>query len=648
MRRHLALIALAAAASLTLSACGKKKEEAKKAVDKAAAGAAAKAKGAAAAVAEGAKKAAAEVKAKVAPPPEDVAIEAGDSVVAWLSLRSLSSLFDAAETIGAQVGALPPGASLREGFYRDLTKALADQGVTGHEWLDKAKPVHVFLQDDNPGNLPGGVVVMLPMTSEAAAKAALKNAKTGKDAGGHAAMLQPVKPGQQAPAAVPPIYVDFLGKHMVVTVGPDRFGKAKAFAGRIAALKTPSLAYLGVSIADAAKTRKPQIEALLSQFARMEASKAGAGGDTAGYYAKMMRQWVTELTRLEITVDGDANYVRLGGRLHATAGSKLAAQLNAGKGRDARPAAGSLPGNSFLSFVADMDPTAGLNQLEQSMKVMREMFKLDDAKVAELEKDLRAAAKLQTGESALAMYRDGTAAAGAVAWFGTRDPATTLTAIKNVLAEIGLAILAQEKARKGKALSKAEEAQFAVVERALKARKLEPVLTTYGPMAKEMGLSVTANSNKDGGASCEVLDIAMDWKKLAKEGDKEAQAAAAFLGNRTAVTLCQGKDKIAVAFGPSALEQGRRGALGKKGGLVDAPVYSAAAKRYDGTPSSFMYLNLGAAVTALKGVAPPLPVKFPADRPVTLHCGNRSKSTECSFSVPVQAIGAAMTLARGR
>lgn len=643
MRRPMMTIAMLTAV-LTLSACGKKKEEAKKAAP-----VAEKAKAAAKGVAEKIGKAAEAVKAKVAPTPKDIDLKAGDSVIAWVSLRSLTAAFDAAETVGGQIGLLPPGASLRDGFYRDLTRTLADQGVTGHEWIDKAKPIHVFLQDDNPANLPGAVVVMLPMTGEAAAKKALKNAKTGAEAKGHAALLQAVAPGQKEPApGSPEVYVDFLDKYVVVTADPARFAKAKGFAGRIAGLKVPSLAYVGVSIEDAAKTRKPQIEALLSQFARMEAAQAKGAPQGSGYYAKMMRQWVTELTRFEVTVDADANYVKVGGRLHAVAGSKLGKQLIAGKGRDARPAANSLPGNSFISFVADMDPAAGLSQLEQSMKVLREMFKLPDAKVAELEKDLRATAKLQTGQSALAMYRDGTAAAGALAWFGTRDPATTLKAIKNVTAEIGLALIEQERAEKGKNLSKAEEAQFAVVERALKSRKLEPVLTTYGPMAKEMGVTVTQNANKDGGVACDVLDIAMDWKKLARDGDPEAKTAQAFLGDRTAVALCSGKDRISLAFGPSALEQGRRGALDKKGGLIDAPVYAAAAKRTEGAPSSFMYVNLGSAMTAFKDMVPPLNVKFPADRPVTLHCGNRSRSTDCNLSVPVQAIGAAMTLAKHR
>ncbi|GEM_PF-3542054 len=645
MRNLTALIALAAAVTLVAPGCSKKKKDEKKSP------AAAGKKGADKAVAAGkgaAKKIAEKVKPK-APPPADVKLDAGDSVVAWLSFRSLTAVFDASETIASQIGVVPPGASLRDSFYRDLTRALADQGITGHEWLDKAKPVHLFLQDDNPQDLPGGVVVMLPMTDKAKAEASLKTAIKGAEAKGHAALLKPVRPGPKAQpiAGAPDVFIDFIGKYMVVTSKNERFGKAKAFATRLSATTPPSLAYLGVSVTDAAKTRKPQIEMLLAQFARMEATQAQAGMP-AGYYSKMFRQWVTDMTRLELTVDGDTNYVKIGGRVQAAAGSKLAKQLNAGKGRDARPSGDSLPGNSFLSFVADMDPKAGISQLDQTMKMLKTMFKLDEKVAADLDADLRAVVNLQTGQSGLAMYRDGPSAAGALTWYGATDPVASIKALKDIVAEIGIKAIAQEKAKKGKALSKAEEAQFAVVERALKERKLEPLLTTYGPMAKEMGITITQNASKDGGAACEVVDFALDWTKIAKPGDKEAAAAKAVIGDRTAVALCSAKNRVALAVGPSALEQGRRSALGKKGGLVDAPVYKAAAERVEGTPSSFFYLNLGAAVAAFKAVVPPIPVRFPADRPVTLNCGNRAQSYACGMSVPVGAIGAILTLTRGK
>ena len=593
-----------------------------------------------------AKAAAAKVAAKVKPAPADLKLAAGDSVIAWLSVRSLGSLFDAAETIGGQAGFLPPGASVREGFYRDLTRILAENGITGHEWMDKAKPIHLFLQDDNPADLTGGVVVMLPVTDQKKAEAAIKGGKKGADAKGHFAVLQPVKPGQTAPSpGAPQVFVDFRAGYLIVTSNAGRFAKAKAFAGRLGKVAPPALVYLGTSVADAAKTRKAQIDALLMQFERMEKAQPGMG--SGGFYAKMMKQWVADLSRFEMTIDGDGGYLRLGSRLHAKAGSELAKQLNAGKGRDARPAASSLPGNSFLTFVVDVDPKAGLNQLDQSMKMLKEMFELPAAKAAELDKDIRATADLQTGQSGIAVYRDGSSAAGMLAWIGTRDPAATLKAVKAIVGELGLAALAKEKASKGK-MKKSEEAQLAVVERALKERKLEPVLTTYGPMAKEMGLTLTANANKDGGATCDVLDIGMDWKKLARPGDKDAEMAAKLLGDRTALALCTGKDRVGFAAGPSALEQARRAALNKKGGLIDAPVYKAAAARTPTTPSWLMYANLGAAVAAFDKVAPPLPVKFPADRPVSVSCGNRSQSYACELSVPVQVIAAIKLLSGGR
>ncbi len=613
-----ALVAISAIALLS-TGCSKKKEApAKKAAVEAVA------------------KAAAPAKPKEPPPPPDVDLQAGEAVVGWLTIRSITTLFDAVETIAAKMGELPPGASLRQKAFNDMTLLLANNGVTGHEWLDKARPLHVIFQDDDPKQPEGAVALLLPVTDEKAVLGAMKAAKTGADAAGHKAVLT---------VEGKPTYFDFIDKYAVVTASDKRFGKVKAFATRLAATKPPALLYTGISVTDAVKTRKAEIDVMIAQLDAMQKNSAASGGPAAGYYTTMIRQWLSELTRLEITVDADGERVSIGTRMHAVKGSKLGKQFEAGRGRSAVSLAANLPANAYLAAVASTDPKAGESQIAESMKMLKEMFKLDDKAAAALEADMRSAMKFADGTSAFAAYPDGNAALGMVAFAGARDPGAVLKVTKRVISSILMRALEMEKEKNKKLNPKAaDDPKLAIVESAIKDMKVDPLIQSFGPVAEQMGVKITANTSKDGGATCDVLDLAFDWKKLAKADAANAERAAAVLGDRTALTLCLGKDRLSFGAGPSALEQGRRAALAKPAGLAAAPVFKAAAERNVKKASWLLVANAGTLIAAYSKVMPMAPKGFPTDRAIALGCGNRARSFACQLDVPVQVIQATRTL----
>ncbi len=592
---------------------------------------------AAAATATVAAKPAPPPKPKAPPPPPDVDLQAGDAIVGWLSIRSITTLFDAVETIGAKMELVPPGASLRQKAYGDLTGLLAMNGVTGHEWLDKAQPLHVIFQDDEPTKPETALALLLPVTSEKVALDAMKAAKTGAEAKGHKAMLT---------VNGKPTYFDFIAKYMVVTTADKRFAKVKGFATRLAATKPAALVYAGLSVTDAVKTRKNEIDALLAQLDAVQKNKMAMGGAGGDYYIKMMRQWLTELTRLEITIDADGERVSLGSRVHATKGSKLATQLEAGRGRNAVTLASHLPANAYLAAVASTDPKAGEARIGESMTMLKDVFKLDDKATAALEADVRSAIKFTDGTSALAIYPDGNAALGMVAFAGARDPDAVLKVTKRVLSAVLMHALEMEKAEKKKLNPKAtDDPMLAIVEAAIKDMKVDPLIKSFGPQAAKMGVKITSNTSKDGGASCDVIDLSFDWKLLAKADAADAKRAEAVLGDRTALTLCMGKDRLSFGAGPSALEQGRRAAMAKPAGLADAPVFKAAAARSVKNPSWLLVINAGTFIAAYSKVLPMPPAGFPTDRAITMGCGNRARSFACQLDVPVQVIkaGGALT-----
>lgn len=634
-RRHVAPFAVALAFSLFATGCGKKKEEAPAAAEAAKAGAEAAGK-----VAEGAAAAAAEVVAKVEPPPADVKLEVGDKVVAWTSIKSISAAFDAIEAVAGKLGLAPPGASLRNAAYDDLTKTLSGIGITGHEWLDKNGAVHVLFQDADPNQPQNGVVVMLPVTDKAKALDALVMAKKGAEASGHEAMM---------PLGRQNAYIDFVGKHLVLTADPARFAAVKAVAGRIAALDVPALVYVGAAVKDAAAQHKEEIEAMLGQLELMaKNSKEPGSAASMAYYATTLREWLASIDRIEVLLDANVDDVQLSLRMQPTAGSKLARQMGANKGRDASALAASLPANAYLTAIGSLDPKANADQIDESLKLLAEVLRLDDKAVEELKGDFRSAIEKQTGDSAFALYPDGDAALGLMAFAKATDPEAALKLFKKIGSMLMLKAVEAEEARAAARDPKAgSNPQLAIVKKSLAEQKVEPMITAFGPIAKEAGVTVTANATKADDTNCEVVDFAFDWAKISASsgGDSEIEIAKRTIGDRMAIALCTGKDRIVATIGPSAFEQGRRAAQGKVGGLSEAPVYKAAAAASVSHPLWLAYINTGAAVAAFSKAFPQgTQLGLPADRAVTIGCNHRERSYACELDVPVTLVGALQKL----
>ncbi len=642
MNRNLTLT-IASCVAVALIGCGNKKDAKKSAapkVEAAAKGVAAKAGAAAAKAKDAVKKAASAVVA--APAPKDVVLAEDAGVVGWLTIKSIGAAFDAGETIAGKMGLAPPGQSLRDGAYNDLTKLLAAQGITGHEWLDKSKPVHVAMQDDDKTNPQGGLVILLPVTEQKKAQGALAAAKTGAEAKGHAALLAI---GQNT------LFIDFIDGYMVLSSVDSRFKKIQGFAKRLSQLKPPALVYVGLSMTEASKSRKDEIAGLLAQLDKVNRNAAGGGSAaTSDYYNKMLLEWVSDLQRLEVLVNASGENVEVGWRLHAKPGTRIAKQMLAGKGRNASALAETLPGNSYFAFVANMDPQAATGQLEDSAKLLQEAFKLDDATMALLKADIRSTTKLQTGESFAAAYPDGDAALGFVAGAGSSDPAAMIKVMRKLISVVMMRLIVMEEEKAAKRDPKAPaDPKLAIVKKAVKEMRVTPLIEAFGPIAKEAGVTVTANSNADAGIACDVVDLAMDWDKIAKSGGgQESERVAKVIGPRTALALCAGTQRVVLAVGPSALEQGRRGAAAKAGGLASSPVFKGSLKRSVASPAWYMYLNAGAALKAFEKVLP-APMPMPADRAISVGCGNRERSFGCQLDVPVEVIKAVMALAkRGR
>lgn len=616
------------------------------------------AKPAAAAAAEPAKKdepvKVEEKAAPAAPVLPDVELQAGDGVVGWLSFKSFTSLFDAIESVGGKLGAIPPGGSMRGQVTAGITAVMAQAGVKDIAWIDMSRPIHIGYHDQPAAAAPGaapaapnqmemasGVFLVLPVTGKDAAKAAMATAKTGAEAEGHEAMLTSPK-GEK-------IYFDFLDKFAVITVmDKDRFAKIKGFAERISKVEPPAVAYFGMSIDDLMKTRKAEVDSFLKMM-EDKGNDVGGGANpqlnaqVMGTYMKMIRTWTNDASRFELLLAGDPANLRLEVRMQAHDGSKFDKQLKAGRGRTTAAIAGLLPSNSYLTVAASADPAASMDSMDDALVMLKEAFKMDAAAFDALAKDMKELAKLQDGNSAVGFYPDGPAAIGMLMAAGTTDGAASVKVGKRVLAGVIGQVMAMAKAdqaAKGKKESPEEAELMAAFDQALKEGKLDAVLAKVGPKAEAAGVKLTTNTTTEGEITCDILDVAIDYSKMPPDSAKVKE----LMGDKLAVALCAGKAKIGFAFGAGALEKAKAAAAGKAGGLTDSPAYKAAVGSNDG--STVFYLNPGAALAAFKSLVPP-GLNIPGDKAVLFSCGNRAKSFACGLDVPVDLIKSGMDAARG-
>ncbi len=630
--RVLGVCATAALCGALVASSGCKKKEA----DKPAAPAAAADKAAAAGEA---------VKAPEPPPPPlaDIDLVAGDNIAGWVSLQSLDAAFNSTDALGAKLGLTPPGGQTKDTALKQLTAMLAGQ-VSGLEWLDTGKAVHVAFQDDagkpapdvapDPLAKAAGAVVVLHALDKAKAVAAFTTAKKGPEADGHELK---VVVGDKA------LFVDFIGNAVVFTIDKDRFAKVKGFVERLDKVAVPSLLYVGISVEDLVKTRGPEIEAFLTQltamYKDMPANPAVPNqAALMDMYGTMLRGWINDMRRVEFLIGADVNNTHFEVRLTAKDGTKLSKHLSAGKGRSPKDIINLLPTNSYLTFGASMDPAAQLDQLDESLQMVKDLLKLDDAAFAAFKADVAQVAKLQDGNSAVALYADGTMPLGMLVVAGSTDGDTTVKLAKRLVAAVLLKVIADQEAQEKKAGKEpaADDAEMVkVAKQALTDLKIQPLIDKFGTKMVEKGVTLTANTAKDGDVTCDTLDITFDWAKIEDPSDKDEQAEAV-IGKKVSTSLCANKGKIAFSFGPGALEIAKHAAQAKVTGLTDAPVYKAAAAA---APQHcwLMYVNPGAALSAWKVLGPQVP-QLSGDKAATLNCANHVRSFACGVDVPVELI----------
>ena len=308
-----------------------------------------------------------------------------------------------------------------------------------------------------------------------------------------------------------------------------------------------------------------------------------------------------------------------------------------------------MPGNSFLTFLSSQDSAVDDSQLKAAIETFVKELDVVEADRAKFNKDMQALSKLQDGNVLFTVFPDGNKAIGVAGAAGSRDPKAFNKVLKRLMVNVLVSLIEAEEKRKAgskpaakKKLSPQRQKELKALA-ALKSHNLQKVIDVFAADLKKQGVTMRLNSNTHEGVACDALDLSFDAKKM--PDDPELQTMLAAIGERTSLVACAGAKRSVVAVGTSGLEQARRIAAAKPGGLAGAPVFASALKRAPQPPSSFFYLNAGAAARAVSALVGS-PLVLPADRALSGGCGYRTRSLSCTLDVPVALIEGAMKIAK--
>ncbi len=528
----------------------------------------------------------------LADPPQQAAADAytnlAPSVVAWGGISSLTAVLDMVTAAGPQLG-LPPAdpASPKGGWWQQAETSAKTMGISNLSWLRRDQPIRFFLQDE--GGAPGVAagVVLLPMTNQAAVLQALAGAQLGAE--GHAAIFIPTDTDLH-------LYLDFLPDQLAVTFETSRWQRAAPVAsGPLGKAAVPGLFSAGISVANLAALRPKELQKLKDALRDPKGlPKSAQLGATQ--YSAVIKQMAEELDTFELVIGGDKTSLQVGFRVRGRPNTAMAKALQAGAGRSIEPLARLLPAKSYFAAASDVDPQPGLAQLPTSLAVLDGALEIPKRQKAAVLKQLTALAQGLTGQAALGLYPDGDSAVGMLTLVGAKDPLSFRRDAARFAGQLALMLMDKEAQKhggsKGKQAKDPEKAKLeALARKGLAKGSLKPLVDAIQPKAQQAGVNIAQVESNERGLACDALAISFDWAKLRGDSATDLAIGPAVLGKGLTLAACSTARFVVIAVGPTALDQARRVADDRPGGLSEQPGYRAALAHAVAQPSSLLILD---------------------------------------------------------
>lgn len=497
-------------------------------------------------------------------------------VVAYAGVRGLDDFVTQATTVVNQVKPVP---GLGMVFSAGLAKSL---GFSATDWIDGARPIRVAVA--NPKDSPKPAVIALPMKSREAVEGALP---AEREAGADGAAFKYKAGANDA-------WVAFTADAVVFARDPKVLARLQPFvAGPLASWAPTDAFELHVSVANLTTMFAPEVA---KARARITEKIVGRATDSPFPEAA---EWLQKAIAWSFDTIGDLDTATLGVRIdgarvllpltvRAKSGSGLQAALAGGGGRPVT-LLDYAPASSWFAVGASVDPTSGVSWTEIGVTLLAEGMKLSDADKARLLELVKTSAGLQTGETAVALSREGSMSLAVLYVGGTKDGAKQREAMLGAWDLLWTKGVERAAAEKG------------APPPGIDLSSLSKAIETVGAELAPLGITLTAGSEARPGGQVDSLTARIDFAKFppALEDPQQAELMKSLFGDTMSLALGFGKERYAVALGPEAAARVREVIDGKK---AAAPALRAVMANAVPSASFVTYLSFTDAARAFVSV----------------------------------------------
>jgi hypothetical protein len=552
-----------------------------------------------------------------------------DGVIAYGGISSLDDATTRISGVASKVSPtpIPPLGTLATSW---LQKEFA---LTSMEWLDTTKPVKFAAMD--PKANKDAAFLMFPVKSREAFEKALPEAKEANAEGNAFKYEAGFRPG----------YVNFAGNYAVFSRDAGLFAKGKDFLeGEFAKYEPKDPFEMVFKVGNLTRIFSDEMKGVRTQMAQemardTAASPFGGSAEMMKEQVDMLFDFVDQLDTAAVSARIDGDHVKLPFYLTAKSGSRVGEFFAAQTGRKVDMLAYA-PKDSYLIFGGNFDPAKFSDWNELSMELLTEMLKLTPDEKTKLSDLMKRSMEAQTGESVVALHKDGQLALAMLAVGGAKDGKKLRELTYEVYGMLWTKVVDLIKAEAGTELP--PELDISTFPKAVE---------SLAKIAEPMGISLKLAQETHGDAPIDVIEIKIDYAKfpLAQEDPKAAEAMKALVGDKVVIAAGYGKDVYAWSMSPDAVARVKSVLDGKKG-EVPAGVKAAIENGVPGA-SMVVYLSAVDAAKAFAAVPDLAPMRetiagLKADSGAAFTFGGAQGGLQAILDVPVSHVQEMMKLAR--
>jgi hypothetical protein len=494
--------------------------------------------------ATGCKKGADEVSTKVVAPAVGAVAFPAD-VLGFAGVRSLDDLSAA---IGGIASAINPQLGGMIGQQVPELLRARVLGVGSLSWVDGRKPLRVVVLDYKKFQAP--FVFAIPVADAKALDAALPATKVQGETG----TTYKTAGGQD-------VFLNRLGDFAVFTMAADAYPAAREFLrGDFAGYRVDDLIDAQVSSANLLRILAPEIEQMQKAAQEQAVDPTGAQIESLRKLidaeVQMLKDLLaqTEVVRLVPAWNGQDLAVRI--EAQVVPGKGLAGFVASTQARDLA-AFKRLPSGGWLAVASNIDPALFSGVTALGIDFYASFLNLDEAAKTALADQLKAAAALQTGDTAFTILFDGEFPWRVATITGVTDGAkareATYAVYGAVISKLG-ALIDQTMGAQVEGMPKLDWSSFPAL------------VASIQPTLAEAGVVVTLGARNTDKLAIDTMELTIDYTKVpGGAADPAVQTFARVMGGKVSGALGFDDGFIYGAFGKDATAEVATAAQGPAG-----------------------------------------------------------------------------------